>query len=202
MITKLKEKIDKKLEIGALPAKVLQSKFKVGFPLPIHGDPTFMPFYYHLGKCLPNTENLLEFGFDLGMPSGCFIDGCPSVKHFLAFRKQNEQYYPKRIGISNIQSILKKKFDLWVGEETDPEFIKLVLFKKWDCVILSDSGKKEQTYRAYLDLAWNQMSDDGIIIVDFLNEAFVKSAFTNFCILQGREQVKFNTLRGTGIIQR
>jgi hypothetical protein len=198
----LKKRINKKLEVGALPAKVLQSKFKVGFPLAVHSDPTFMPFYYHLGRILKGAKNLIELGFDLGMPSGCFIDGCGSVDKFLAFKKKTDQYYPKRLGVSNIHTILRKKFDLWVGEESDPEFIKMVLLDKWDCAIICDSGHEEKTYRAYLDLVWNQMMYGGLVVVDLLGYKPVKAAYESFCKVQGREPFLINTLRGTGIIQK
>src|SRR6185437_11335223 len=93
----LRRRINRKLEIGALPAKVLQSKFKVGLPSSVHGDPTYMPFYYQLGRLLKGAKNLIEFGFDLGMPSGCLIDGCGGIESLLAFRKKDNQYYTKRL---------------------------------------------------------------------------------------------------------
>lgn len=164
-------------------------------------DPTFMPFYFQLGKLL-KVKKLIEFGFDLGMPSGCLIEGCGGIEHFLAFRKDVGQYFTKRLGISNIHSITKKKFDLWVGNETDPEFMKMVFIHKWDCAIICDSSHNEKTYRAYLDLIWNQMQYGAIIVVDFLGEPPVKAAFESFCDLQGRNHVRINTLRGTGIIQK
>jgi hypothetical protein len=198
----LRRRIDRKLETGALPAKVLQSKFKVGIPTSLHGDPTYMPFYYQLGRVLKGSKTLVEFGFDLGMPSGCFIDGCGGVDHFLAFHRKTEQYYPKRLGLANIHNILKKKFDMWIGEETDPEFVKMVLLRKWDCAIICDPGQQEKTIRAYLDLVWSQMSHGGVIVVDFLADPQVRAAYEAFCKLQSREPFTINTMRVTGILQR
>ncbi len=187
-----------------MPPKVLHSRFKTGFDKPVllFNDPTYLPFYYHLGRFLKGYKNLIEFGFDLGMPGGCFIEGCSNIQNYVAFRKNKEGFYPKRLGISNIHNILKKKFDLWIGEETDPEFIKMVLLNKWDCVIISDNGQNEKTVRAYLDLVWNQMMHEGIIVVDFLNESPVKKAYESFCKLQNREIFTIPTLRGTGLLQR
>lgn len=197
----VKKIVEKKLESNSLPTKVLQSKFKIGFSSLLYNDPTFMPFYFQLGKLL-KIKNLIEFGFDLGIPSGCFLEGCGSIDHFLAFKKKSDNYFTKRLGISNIHSIIKKKFDLWVGDETDPEFMKLVFIHKWNCVIVCDSGKNSKTYSAYFDLVWSQLEYGGIIIVDFLSEIPVKTAFDSFCDLQEREPIMFNTLRGTGIIQK
>lgn len=199
-IQEIKKNINKKLEANMLPAKILQSKFKIGIVSSLHNDPTFMPFYFHLGKLL-KVKKIIEFGFDLGVSSGSLIEGSAGVEKFLAFRRKGD-YFTKRLGISNIHSILKKKFDLWIGTETDPEFMKMVLLNKWDCAIICEQGQSEQTYRAYLDLIWNQINYDGFIVFDFLNEPMAKSAFDSFCKLQNHNYVTFNTLRGTGIIQK
>lgn len=201
LLQEIKKIVENKMARNSLPAKVLQSKFKVGFPSHLQGDPTFLPFYFQLGKFI-DVKNLLEFGFDLGMPSGCLMESCKTIEHFLAFRKSNTQYYTKRLAISNIHSIFKKKFDLWIGNETDPEFMKMVFLHKWNCVVICESGQEEKTYKAYLDLVWNQLDHGGIIVVDFLNDQPVKGAFEAFCELQSRKYVKINTLRGTGIIQK
>lgn len=203
-LQELKKRINHKLQSGTIPPKVLQSQFRIGFDRPVllFDDPTYLPFYYHLGKILNKTKNLLEFGFDLGLPSGCFIKNCESIDTFASFRKKTDQYYTKRLGLSNIHNILRKKFDLWIGDESDPEFIKIVLSRKWDCVIICDNKQKEQTYRAYLDLVWNQMMYEGLIIVDFLKEPPVKSAYQSFCKIQNRQTFTIDTSRGTGIIQR
>jgi hypothetical protein len=200
----LKKRISKKLESSALSPKILKSHFKIGTDRPVYlfDDPTYMPMYYQLGKILNNTKTLLEFGFDLGMPSGCFIKGCPDVEHFLAFRKKDDLYYSKRLGAANIHNIWKKKFDFWIGQETDAEFVKAVLLQKWDCVIIADQGKKEGDYRSYLDLVWNQMRSGGVVVIDFLKDHNVRDALQKFCRLQNRESMSLETIRGTGILQK
>ena len=199
----MRSKIHSKFESVNI-SKVLQSKFKTGFenPVSILSDPTYLPFYYYLGNYLIGCKNLLEFGFWLGMPSGCFIYGCPTIEKFLAFRKKEEKYYAKRLGISNIHNVLKKKFDLWIGDETDPEFIKMVLSNKWDCIIVSDTNNDEKTHRSYLELAWGQTSHNGIIIVDFLDNDYIMSSYKSFCKSQNREPFLIKTLRGTGLLQK
>lgn len=200
----LKRKISNKLENNTLPAKVLQSQFKIGFdkPVALFGDPTYMPFYYHLGKTIRNAKNLIEFGFDLGMPSGCFMKGCTEIECFVAFRKNSNAFHSKRLGVANIHNIFKKKFDLWIGNEADPEFVKMVLLHKWDCAIIGDREQTEQTYRAYLDLVWSQMRDGGLVIVDYLQNPDIQKVYNSFCKLQNREPFTINTIRGTGILQR
>lgn len=204
MLQELIKKINKKLDTNALPPRVIQSKFKTGFdkPTPLLNDPTYLPLFYHLGKMMSGSNNLIEFGFDLGMTSGCFIEGCSSVKSFLAFRKKSQNFYPKRLGVANIHNVLKNKFDLWIGEETDPEFIKMVFGYKWDCAIISDVNQKDTTYRAYLDLVWNQMSSGGIIVLDNLSDDAMRKAVESFCKSQRQELATITTLRGTGILQR
>jgi hypothetical protein len=200
----LKKKISKKMETSALTPKVLQSRFKlwVDRPVALFNDYTYMPFYYHLGKYLGATKNLIEFGFDLGLPSGCFLEGCPGVEHFLAFRKKNNYFYSKRLGVSNIHNIWKKKFEFWLGNESDPELIKSILLRKWDCAIISDDNQQEKTYRAYLDLIWNQMNEGGLVVLDYLGTSAAMEAYKSFCKIQSREPFYVNTLRGTGILQK
>lgn len=200
----LRRKISKKMETSALTPRVLQSRFKlwVDRPVALFNDSTYMPFYYHLGKCLGDTKSLIEFGFDLGLPSGCFLEACPQVEHFLAFRKKNNYFYSKRLGVSNIHNIWKRKFELWNGVETDPEFIKCILMRKWDCVIISDDKQQDKTYRAYLDLVWNQVNEGGLVVVDYLGTPEVMEVYMSFCKLQSMEPFFIQTVRGTGILQK
>jgi hypothetical protein len=206
MITlkEIKRDLNKLLEKTILTPKLFLSKLKVGVNQ-ISGnltDPTYMPFYYYLGTLLPETENLMEIGFDLGLPCCCFMNGCPKVKTFLAFRKKDNAFHAKRLGISNVHNTLKKKFGLWVGEESDPELIKMVLSYTWNCVIIADEFNGEKSQRAYLDLVWSQVSDGGIIVVDFIKNEAVNNAYTNFCKTHNREPFLLNTFRGTGLIQK
>lgn len=202
-LERLRSEISKKMESGALPPRILQSRFKIWTekPTALYGDPTYMPFYYYLGKSLNNTKNLIEFGFNLGMPSGCFLDACPGVEYFLAFRKKGE-FNAKRMGVANIHNIWKKRFDLFVGDESNAEFIKKVLSKRWDLAIISDEFQDKKTYTAYLDLVWGQMSDTGLIVLDYLKNPEVYESYKLFCKIQSREMFTIPTVRGTAIIQK
>lgn len=206
MITlqELRRDLGKRLETTPLSPKLFLSRFKVGNDRPsvLHSDPTYLPFYYYLGRLLPDTKNLLEIGFDLGMPSGCFMSGCPGVEHFMAFRKKGDGFHTRRLGVSNIHNIRKKKFDLWVGDETDAEFIKLVLGRKWDCVIVGDEFGDEKTQKAYLDLIWTQMSNGGLVVVDYISHPPIREAYNQFCKLHNREPFTLKTFRGTGLLQK
>lgn len=186
---------------GSILAKILLSKFKTGSESVTYTDPTYLPFFNFLGEYLPNCKSLIEIGFDLGMPSGAFLMSCPGVEHFLAFRKKGD-FLGKRLGLANIYNIWRKKFSLWVGEESDPEFIRLILNRKWDCVIISDPGRKEETYQAYLNLVWGSVSDEGVVAVDYLRSPEVWSAYSSFCKAHRLEPTFVDTVRGTGIIRK
>lgn len=206
MITlkELRREINKSLDKTVLSPKLLLSKLKVGInqSYGILSDPTYTPFYYYLGTLLPQTKNLMEIGFDLGLPSCCFMSGSKNVQNFLAFRKLDKQFYTKRLGVSNVHNTLKKKFSLWVGGESDPELIKTVLTCSWDCVLIGDQTDNEKTHRAYLDLVWSQISDGGVIVVDFLKTEQINNAYIGFCKTHNREPFTLNTFRGTGLVQK
>lgn len=200
----LRKELGKKLETTPLSPKLFLSRFKIGVErLPVlFTDPTYLPFYYYLGRLLPETKNLLEMGFDLGLPGGCFIYGCPTLERFTAFRRAKEEgYHTRRLGVANIHNALKKKFELLLGKETDPEIIKSILGCRWDCVIIGEEAE-EKTIKAYLNLVWNQMSDGGLVVVDFLNVASVGEAYHSFCKLNNREPFVLKTFRGTGLLQK
>jgi hypothetical protein len=204
-LQEIRKFVGRRLETTPLSPKLFLSRFKIGVDsLPVlFTDPTYLPLYYYLGRLLPQTKNLLEIGFDLGMPSGCFMSGCPGIEFFLAFRKAvSEGYHTKRLGVSNIHNIWKKRFDLWVGNETDPEFVKSVLGRKWDCVLVGDARAEEKTIKAYLNLVWNQMADGGLVIVDYLVSEPVREAYNSFCKSNNREPFVLKTFRSTGMLQK
>lgn len=206
MITlrEIRRDINKLLEKTVLTPKLLLSKLKVGInqSYGILSDPTYLPFYYYLGTLLPETKNLIEIGFDLGLPSCSFMNGAKNVNTFLAFRKKDKQFYTKRLGVANVHNTLKKKFSLWEGGESDPELIKMVLTCSWDCVLIADQTNNEKTQKAYLDLVWSQISNGGIVVVDFLKTEEINRAYLSFCKTHNREPFTLNTFRGTGLIQK
>lgn len=203
-LTEIRRDINRLLSNTVLTPKIFLSKLKVGVTqsASLLNDPTFMPFYYYLGTLIKDTDNLFEIGFDLGLPSCCFMSGSKNVKNFLAFRKKDKIFHAKRLGVSNVHNTLRKKFNLWVGEESDPELIKSVLSFKWNCVIICDELASENTHKAYLDLIWSQISDNGIVVVDFLKQESVNKAYTGFCKIHNRDPFVLNTFRGTGLIQK
>jgi len=205
-LTQLRRDISKKLEKAALPPKILLSRFKTGVApggVALFNDPTYLPFYYQLGRHLPETKRLIEFGFSLGMPSGCFLDGCHGVDYFMGFHKKGTDYFSKRLGLANILNIWRKPFvEVWTGQVTDPEFMKSFLLHRWDCVLITDQ-QEEKTYREYLDLAWSQMNESGLLVMDNISQnQGAYEAYHGFCKVCNREPFVLQTQRGTGLLER
>lgn len=166
-------------------------------------DPTFYPFYYYLGKEV-QCKNLIEFGFESGIESGCFIKGCKTVENYLGFKhKTNINYWSSRIPIKNIYNALKKPVHHWHGDITDPEFLKNFFIRKWDCALVVRSADTHELNRRYLELLWGQISLDGLIVVDRIKSSpEMKSAFEDFCKIVHRPINILNTRFGVGLVIR
>jgi hypothetical protein len=165
-------------------------------------DPTHYPIYYYLGRHL-QTKNLIEFGFESGLEAGCFLHGCKTVEKYLGFKhKTNINYWSPRIPSKNVLNVLKKPVNYWYGEIVDPEFLKQVLVRKWDCALMVRSETKEIN-RRYLDLVWGQMSLGGIMIVDRIkSNSEMKSAFEDFCKVVHRPLTVLKSRYGIGLVIR
>ena len=196
LTTYLKDRLNKK----PLNPRHILSQFKLNNEDYRHSyeytDPRYYPFFYYLGKKI-KPSNLLEFGLEMGIESGCFIHGCKTLNGYLGFKSLLQNYWSPRLALCNIKNVLNKKIDYWYGDTEDPEFIKAFLSKKWDCVLML---KSNLTNRYYLDLAWNQMPIGGYLIVDNIKSIEINNCFKDFCIIKNREGNFLDTRYGTGII--
>jgi hypothetical protein len=165
-------------------------------------DPIHYPFYYYLG-CRVLPKNLIEFGFESGIESGCFIHGCKNLDNYLGFRHENKVgYWSSRLAKHNICNVLKKKINYWNGEIFDPEFLKNFLVRKWDCALIVRVESRD-TIRKYLDLVWNQMNLGGIIVVDRCkSNPDMEAAYNEFCKITQRPITILKTRYGTGLIEK
>jgi hypothetical protein len=201
-VEELKSYLIDRLQVQALNPKHALSQFKLNnedYRLSAeYTDPLHYPFFYYLGKAI-KAKNLIEFGFESGIESGCFCHGC-KIENYLGFRnKKTIHYWSPRLSLANISNIIKKPVGYWNGEITDPEFLKQFLIRKWDCALLVKTEDYETTKR-HLTLLWNQMSYSGIIIVDKLTQKDVKKAFDDFCTIINRPNTTIRTRYGIGLV--
>ena len=164
-------------------------------------DPRYAPFYFHLGKFI-QPQTFVEFGFGLGLLSSCFFARCETVKSFLAFEPSTEDFYSPRLAFTNVKKFYKGEFDFYRGKATDDIFLQKLDEVEWNLAFLNDETSLDQT-RNYLDLLWERMGLDGLIVVNYLsrNEP-TKDAFETFCKIVNRKLVFFATRYGTGIVQK
>jgi hypothetical protein len=158
-------------------------------------DSSYFPLYYYLGKRI-NAKNLIEWNFNLGLYSGCFLKGNNTVENIFAFHEKTEEFYSSRIGVSNIKNHYHKKFDICEGtiEEAQEGLGK----DSWDVAIVNgEVSYKEQISR--LNILWEHISPDGLIVVDYIGS---NCGFEDFCRIKNRVPIIFNTRYGIGIIQK
>jgi hypothetical protein len=193
-----------KLQKHPIQAKYALSQFKVNNEAyrmsSEYTDPVHYPFYYYLGREV-KIKNLLEFGFESGIETGCFLHGCKTIESYLGFKPRSDiHYWSPRITRKNIYNVLKKPIGYWHGDITDPEFLKQFLVKKWDCALVVRSWTRELN-RRYLDLIWGQMSLGGLLVVDRVKSSpDMKSAFEDFCKVVHRPLTTLKTRYGVGLV--
>ncbi len=144
---------------------------------------------------------MCEIGLQLGLLSGCFLTGCQTVEHFLAFQKETDEFYSQRISRANIRDKYKGSFDFYYGKTTDEAWeVKFNL--PWDVVFINDEADYDQ-HMSYLDMAWDKMDYGGRVVMDYISSHEPsKDAFFNFCKVNGREPITMDTRYGTGIFEK
>lgn len=164
-------------------------------------DHRYSGFYYHLGKYV-DPLSVMELGFNLGLLSCSFFTSCKSAKHFLGFNEISSNYVPLRLGKRNIRLVFKGDAKYYIGKLYDQEFNDLFSPNLWDLVIINIETVYDKHLEC-LDLLWPQMSDNGLIIAEYINHHIpAKDAFFAFCESKNRKPVLFETRYGTGILQK
>lgn len=204
-IAKIVPIIKSKLEKQLIPATILLDKFKAieetSKHVSAYTDPNYAPFYYYLGTLI-EPKNFVEIGFKLGLLSGCFFQGCKTVKNFLGFQQKTDEFYSPRMAKSNIKRFFKGDFDFYLGETTDKEWLNCFSKNNWDLVLVNEQ-KDYDFYRMCLDVVWEKLENGGLIVVEYaLNHEPCKKAFSDFCKIKNREYCVMSTRQGTGLIQK
>lgn len=204
----LKEKIEINLSQQLIGARTLLGRMRVieekSRKTFAYNDDGYTPFYYHLGKYI-SPKYVLKIGFHLGLLSGCFFKSCRTVETFLGFQEaENDEYVSPRIGLANLRDF--KPFPQFVhvhtGNFTDKKFIDLLNKNKWDFVIFNEEVNYDKI-RLHLDLVWTNISDGGLLVVDYVNSHKpTGSVYKDFCKINNRTPVVVNTRYGVGMIEK
>lgn len=168
---------------------------------PAYQDPRYVPFYYWLGTKI-NPKSMIEIGFRLGLFSACFLKSCKSVERFFAFQEQSSEFYSPKLGVSNVKDNFKGIFDFYLGKTTDDKFCNYIESSSWDLVLINEESSYDK-HRDYLDLVWNKLNPDALIIMDYVNKHLPsKEAYFDFCKSKNRQPMLISTRYGVGILQK
>lgn len=206
VVSDLKERLEENLSSQLVSSKVLLNGFRVidesSRKTAAYQDPIFAPFYYHLGKHIA-PKTVICIGFGLGFFAGCFFKSCKSVDNFLAIEiAAPSENYSGRLGLSNVKDHYRGKIDFYVGSIFDEFLFGKIASNEWDLVLV-DSEMMYDTFRSCLDVLWDNMSVNGLLVMDRITKSSVcGDVFFDFCKISNREPLIFATRCGTGIVQK
>jgi hypothetical protein len=203
----IKENLEPQLKKGLVSSRILLDGLRMidesSRRTAAYQDPYFVPFYYYLGKLI-SPKYLVEMGFGIGLFTSCFLKSCQSVERILGFELKREGFYSPRLGIANVNNCWKPRgiLDVYVGGVMDDAFTKQLEQTGWDLAFVSDTVPLD-THRLYLEVLWERMNFDGMIVVDYLlKDKVANDAFVGFSKIVNRKPVFFETRYGVGIIQK
>lgn len=199
----IEPKLNKDLEVSSVSGRIVLDRLRLidedSRKTAAYMDHKYAPFYYHLGKYV-SPKSFLEFGFDLGLLSCSFFTSCKTVQNFLGYRETPS--VATRIGKSNIKLRFKGDADFYSGNLTDETFQRLFLKNDWDLILMNCETSYDK-HLEYLDTAWGNTSEFGIIVAEYIDRHQpAKEAFAAFSQSKNRKPTFFKTRYGTGIIQK
>lgn len=176
------------LQSSTISPKLLLQRLRVADErtrsTPDYQDPTYLPFYYHLGKYL-TPKNILAFGFGLGFSLSCFLKTNKTAENILAFESKSKDYYSPRLGLSNVKDHFDGQINYYCGY-----FLDKPLQQPWD-LIFFDYEASYDDLRNCLDFLWDTLVLDGYLVIE--KTAASKKAVTDFLSTVNRPSVAFPT---------
>ena len=197
--------LGEKLAAQTVPSRVLLDRLRLidetSRKSGQYQDPNYLPFYYHLSKFV-SPKSILHVGFDLALPSCCFLMGCPSAERLLGFQRSSAGYYSPRIALSNIRSVKGRKFslDFHMGGIIDAEF-EQKLSPGFDMVMITERRSGDQLVET-LEVCWDRLPIDGVLVVDHISSDHADDIFSSFCRGRSRPHSVLATRYGMGIVQK
>lgn len=201
----LKRSIDANLNSQLISGKILLDRLRVinenNRKSSVYLDHTYAPFYYYLGKHI-EPESMAEIGFDLGLLSCSFLTSCKSVKYFLGIKEKNTEFVSNRLGKANLKCSCRCESYFFIDSLYEETVINCLNSRKWDLFIINEELLYDK-HLEYLDTVWSHLSDQGIIVVEYINRHKpAREAFCAFCESKNRQPEIFETRYGTGILQK
>ena len=163
-------------------------------------DPRYLPFYYYLSKHL-SPRSLLHVGLDLGLPSCCFLMGCESVERLVTFQMASNKFYSPRIALSNLKDVRRRlSVEYHYGRIIDRE-MESKMISGFDMALITSKMNDDQLNET-LDVCWNHLNLDGIVVLDHAGDHKAGALFGAFCRAKNRPTVRFDTRYGVMATQK
>lgn len=186
----LKEKLDR----GQPPSSIILSGARLLNPgfreSPIYSDPTYYPFYYHLGSQLNgNPLRVAQIGHQFGLVGMAFMAG---------FHKDCRwEIFDETLEFKNVINMnISKHGSVEVCFNPMRTFCEE---RQRDLTLLTRECSKED-YRQHLESLWNGLKLGGLLVADYITQT--GNVFHEFCRVKNREPVLFKTRYGVGIVER
>ena len=202
-LLEIRDKVDHDMRKAVVSSRILCNRSRLldegSRKSAAFADDTYIPFYYHLGKCI-TPKTLFRYGFGIGLFLGSFLQGCHSVERVFAFREGAvEDWSAARLGGKNLRDVYKRGLEIYVGSLSDqPVQERLTL--GWD-MILVETEMAYDDLRYLLDVLWRHVNRDGYMVVERADEGNVAHApFQDFCKINRLDPLVFSTRYGTGVV--
>jgi len=185
-----------------LPARALTSRLPYIPPSvkrrAYFGDPRHFPAFYHLGQAIkPNTVLDLTLGW--GLSTACFLFG-HKPEYVGVFQRNGDHDYSNRMAVHNIRRAYRRKLGVYAGGFNDVGLNSLIVSSKWDAVIINEDIPYDD-YLAYIRLAWGNLSDNGVIIMNYVNyDNSAGRAYDDFCKTNHKPKLYVKSKYGIGLM--
>ena len=165
---------------------ILDQNVKKSF---IFNDPTFFPFYYYLGK-YTKAENLLVLGAESGFTTSCFLKS-NRAKKVVCFQEGDDEFYSVRGCYANIAK-QQPNTTIFCGDLFNEDILREITSQKWDCILVNLDLNYDKL-RNYLDVAWENLVLDGVMVIESELSQHTSRATQDFLKIIQRDYVVFDT---------
>lgn len=199
------DEVGSKMLRGFISPRALLSKMSVvdnaNRTSTVYQDPNYLPFYFHLGRTL-DPRSVFCLGVELGLQVGCLLEGCAAPQRAACLQPKSEGFYSPRIALSNIKSATNRRFpvSIHVGEVGD-EQVSSLKSEKFDLAMIVVPMPVDSLMDS-MEFCWSALREDGIMVVDMLDEKKTGLVFSDFCRARNLPHHILKTRYGTGIVGR
>lgn len=156
-------------------------------------DVRYFPPYYHVAQQI-GAEKVVQLGTVGGLPAMCFLQNCKTVKKWLALESSTVANLPANFIKSNIKSHLDGEVEFSRG--TPAFLVSKIKSDNWGVALVS----QQENLGEYLPVLWDQLQNNGLLIVDHIYRDVVKDAVERLTKAKNRTLNQLNTRYGMGII--